>query len=134
MLSPVSMLVFSYLITSFPLIKQTSENLHGSGYSKPNKERLRVMAQQGKIIKTVLEKIQTTLDEEFYYPCDIINALQQNKDTWRNFNFTEPYKRIRVAYVDNARKRPIDFQKRLKNLVNKTKNNKKFGYGINQFY
>ena len=107
----------------------------GSGYSQPNKERLRVMAQQGKIIKTVLKKVQTTLDEEYHYTSDIINALQQDPETWNNFNnFTEPYKRIRVAYVENARKRPEDFQKRLKNLVKKTKNNKKFGYGINRFY
>jgi len=94
-----------------------------------------VMAQQGKIIKTVLKKVQTTLDEEYHYPSDIINALQQDPETWNNFNnFTEPYKRIRVAYVDNARKRPEVFQKRLKNLVKKTKNNMKFGYGINRFY
>jgi uncharacterized protein YdeI (YjbR/CyaY-like superfamily) len=34
----------------------------GSGHSQPNKERLRVMAQQGKIIDAVLEKVQTIID------------------------------------------------------------------------
>ena len=107
----------------------------GSGYSPPNKERLRVMAQQGKIIDTVLEKVQTILNEEYQYPTDILTALQQDEETWRNFNgFTDPYKRIRVAYVENARKRPDEFKKRLENLLKKTKANKKYGYGISRFY
>ena len=36
----------------------------GSGYSQPNKERLRVMTQQGKIIQPILEKVQNIIDEE----------------------------------------------------------------------
>ena len=107
----------------------------GSGYSQPNKERLQVMAQQGKIIEPILEKVQTILDEGYQYPDDILAALQQDEETWSNFNgFTDPYRRIRVAYVDNARKRPEDFNKRLENLLKKTKANKKFGYGISRFY
>ena len=107
----------------------------GSGYSQPNKERLQVMAQQGKIIEPILEKVQTILDEGYQYPDDILAALQQDEETWSNFNgFKEPYRRIRVAYVDNARKRPEDFNKRLENLLKKTKANKKFGYGIYRFY
>ena len=107
----------------------------GSGYSQPNKERLRVMTQKGKIIQPIPEKVQNILDEEYKYPDDILTALQQDEETWRNFKgFTEPYKRIRVAYVENARKRPEDFNKRLENLLNKTKANKKYGYGISQFY
>ena len=106
-----------------------------SGYSQPNKERLRVMAQQAIIIKPILEKVQTILDEEYQYPDDIITVLQQDEETWRNFNdFNEPYRRIRVAYIDNARKRPDVFKKRLENLLKKTKANKKFGYGISRFY
>ena len=93
------------------------------------------MAQQGKIIEPILEKVQTILDEGYQYPDDILAALQQDEETWSNFNgFTEPYRRIRVAYVDNARKRPEDFNKRLENLLKKTKANKKFGYGISRFY
>jgi uncharacterized protein YdeI (YjbR/CyaY-like superfamily) len=107
----------------------------GSGYSQPNKERLRVMAKQGKIIDPVLEKVQTILNEKYQYPTDILTALQQDEETWRNFNgFTEPYKRIRVAYVENARKRPEEFKKRLETLLKKTKANKKYGYGISRFY
>jgi uncharacterized protein YdeI (YjbR/CyaY-like superfamily) len=93
------------------------------------------MAEQGKVIKNILEQVQTILDEEYQYPDDILTALQQDPETWKNFNgFTEPYKRIRVAYVENARTRPEDFNKRLENLLKKTKANKKFGYEISRFY
>ena len=116
-------------------VQRFTPRRNGSEYSQPNKERLRVMVQQGKVMENILDQVQTILDEEYQYPKDILNSLQQDKETWNNFNgFTEPYKRIRVAYVDNARKRPEEFQKRLDTLVKKTKNNKKFGYGINRFY
>ena len=116
-------------------IQRFTPRRKGSGYSQPNKERLQVMAQQGKIIEPILKEVQTILDEGYLYPDDILAALQQDEETWSNFNgFTEPYRRIRVAYVDNARKRPEDFNKRLENLLKKTKDNKKFGYGISRFF
>ena len=116
-------------------VQRFTPRRNGSLYSQPNKERLRVMAEQRKVMENILEQVQPILDEEYQYPDDILHSLQQDEETWRNFNaFTEPYKRIRVAYVDHARKRPEEFQKRLENLVKKTKDNKKFGYGINRFY
>ena len=116
-------------------VQRFTPRRNGSGYSQPNIERLRVMARQGKVIKPILEEVGHILDEEYQYPDDILTALRRDEETWSNFNgFTEPYKRIRVAYVDHARKRPEYFQKRLDTLVKKTKNNKKFGYGIRRFY
>lgn len=45
-------------------------------------------------------------------------------------NFSDSYKRIRVAYIDSARKRPEEFKKRLSNFIKKTKENKIItGYG-----
>jgi hypothetical protein len=43
--------------------------------------------------------------------------------------FSESYKRIRVAYIEGARKRPEEFNKRLSNFINKTRNNKLIGFG-----
>lgn len=107
----------------------------GSSYSQPNKERLRLMISQSKMIPSVLEKVKPMLEEVFVYPKDIILALKTDEETWKNFRgFPEPYKRIRVAYVDVARKRPEEFEKRLTNLLKKTKENKQFGYGIQRFY
>ena len=107
----------------------------GSAYSQPNKERLRLMVKQGKVITSVLQSVESILKEEFVYPRDIVKALKSDDETWENFTkFSEPYKRIRVAYVNSARKRSEDFKKRLSNLIKKTSENKQFGYGIEKFY
>lgn len=56
---------------------------------------------------------------------------------WSNYQtFSEPYKRIRVAYIDAARNRPDEFSKRLKHFLKKTRENKRIvGYGgIDKYY
>ncbi|MCL1965101.1 MAG: hypothetical protein FWF69_08590 [Firmicutes bacterium] len=49
---------------------------------------------------------------------------------------SDAYKRIRVAYIDAARKRPDEFKKRLKSFLEKTKKGKLItGYGgIDKYY
>lgn len=49
---------------------------------------------------------------------------------------SEPYKRIRVAYIEAARKRPEEFEKRLRNFLEHTRNGKLIkGYGgIEKYY
>lgn len=49
---------------------------------------------------------------------------------------SESYRRIRIAYIEGARKRPEEFKKRLSNFIAKTKENKMikgFG-GIEKYY
>ena len=50
--------------------------------------------------------------------------------------FSEPYKRIRVAYIEASRKRTAEFEKRLENFIQKTRKNKLItGYGgIEKYY
>lgn len=44
--------------------------------------------------------------------------------------FSDTYKRIRIAYIEAARKRPEEFEKRLNNFINKTRENKRItGFG-----
>ena len=106
-----------------------------STYSQTNKERLRLLIKQDKVNPTILQSIESILKEEFVYPNDIIEALKSDQETWENFTkFSESYKRIRVAYVNTARKRPDEFKKRLSNLIKKTSQNKQFGYDIKKFY
>ncbi|MDE6766935.1 MAG: YdeI/OmpD-associated family protein, partial [Eubacterium sp.] len=56
---------------------------------------------------------------------------------WKNYEkFPNAYKRIRIAYIDAARKRPLEFKKRLENFISKTRENKLikgFG-GIEKYY
>lgn len=109
----------------------------GSPYSQPNIERLRWLDSQGLIHESVRPSVEGLLTAEFEFPEDILDALRRDKATWDNFmSFSGPYRRIRVAYVEAARRRPDEFQKRLGNLVKKTGEGKLIvGYGgIDKYY
>lgn len=74
--------------------------------------------------------IKDILSEEFVMPEDILKAIKSNKEAWANFQkFSIEYKRIRVGYIEGARDRPDEFNKRLNNFIEKTANNKQFGFG-----
>ncbi len=77
------------------------------------------------------------IEAPFVYPKDIIEVIKRDKAVWKNYRkLPEPYKRIRIAYEDAARKRPEEFQKRLNNFIEKTRQNKLikgFG-GIEKYY
>ena len=54
----------------------------------------------------------------------------------KNFQaFSESYMRIRIAFIDGARKRPEEFQKRLRYFIVMTEKNRQFGFGgIEKYY
>ena len=109
----------------------------GSGYSQPNIERLIAMDAQGLIHPKVRASVEELLRTPFVFPEDILQALREEDAVWRNYEaFSEPYKRIRVAYIDAARKRPAEFEKRLASFIKKTRENKLIvGYGgIDKYY
>jgi uncharacterized protein YdeI (YjbR/CyaY-like superfamily) len=107
----------------------------GSAYSQANIERLRRLVPQGKVMPEVLSVVQSLLEEEFVFPTDIEAALRANESAWANFQrYPDPYRRIRVAYVEGARNRPGEFEKRLRNLVRMSELDKQFGFGIEDFY
>jgi uncharacterized protein YdeI (YjbR/CyaY-like superfamily) len=105
-------------------------------YSQANIERLRHMVAEGMVIQEVAETLDDVLDEEFIIPGDILKAIKANKKAWRNFQaFSDSYVRIRVAYIDGARKRPEEFKKRLRHFIEMTEQNKMFGFGgIEKYY
>lgn len=101
-----------------------------SGYSQPNIERLRHLVAQGKVVDEVLKSLGNVLEQEFVFPPDILDAIKADEGTWNNYqNFSEPYKRIRVAFIESARKRPEEFQKRLNYFIKMTRKNKLIGFG-----
>lgn len=58
-------------------------------------------------------------------------ARDFNADTGR----VKYYKRIRVAYIEAARKRPTEYKKRLESFIKKTRENKIItGYGGTEKY
>lgn len=107
-----------------------------SSYSQPNKERLRWLLERDMIHPSLKVDIEEVLKEEFVFPEDIIQAIEANEIAWNNYQeFSPAYQRIRVAYIEAARNRPEEFQKRLSNFLKKTEQNKQIGFGgIEKYY
>ena len=108
-----------------------------SPYSQPNIERLILLDKEGAIHPKVRPLLEKTIRTPYVFPQDVVNALREDPVVWEHFQaFTESYKRIRVAYIDAARDRPDEFQKRLKNFIEKTRENKLIvGYGgVDKYY
>lgn len=116
-------------------VQRFSPRKQGSSYSQTNKERLARLIEAGKVIPSVLEDLGDVRPERYQIPEDILFALRSNQVAWEFFQTTSlSYQRIRAAYVDGARERPVDFKKRLDNLIEKSAKGKQFGYGIEDYY
>ena len=112
-----------------------SQRNPGSSYSQTNKERLAYLDNEGKLTQEVQLELRDNRPEDFEIPEDIIAALKSNEAAWEFFKAASPsYQRIRAAYVDHARNRPGEFDKRLDNLIEKSARGKQFGYFIENFY
>lgn len=106
-----------------------------SAYSQTNKERLRKLVEQGKVTKEVLATLGDISAGKFEIPRDILHALKANKQAWANFQkYSASYQRIRIAFIDGARHRPEEFDKRLKHFIKMTEKNKQFGFGITGYF
>lgn len=109
----------------------------GSSYSQPNIERLKHLDSLGAIHPEIRPLVKNVIEAPFVFPDDIIEMIKADGVAWQNYQaFSEPYKRIRIAYIDAARKRPQEFQKRLENFIEKTRANKLItGYGgVDKYY
>ncbi|MCF8359455.1 MAG: YdeI/OmpD-associated family protein [Prolixibacteraceae bacterium] len=118
-------------------IQRFCKRRNNASYSQANKERLKHLLKSGLIHRSIFEEIEKVTKEKFVFSGDIVDQLKTDKQTWENFQkMSEPYKRIRIAYIESARKRPGEFVKRLNNFMAKTKENKMikgFG-GIEKYY
>lgn len=118
-------------------IQRFCKRRKNSTFSQPNIERLKWLFENNLIHHSIEREVVEIIHQEFVFPKDIIALLKSDKAVWENYqNFSESYKRIRIAYIDSARKRPSEFEKRLNNFIEKTKENKQikgFG-GIEKYY
>lgn len=107
-----------------------------SKFSEANKARLRQLVQQGRVIPSVMATLDGIINEKFIIPEDIEQEIKANKEAWENFQKYSPeYKRIRIAFIEGARKRPEEFKKRLRYFIKMTEKNKQFGFGgIEKYY
>ena len=118
-------------------IQRFTPRRENSPYSQPNIERLRWCDEHGMLMPEVKEKVESIISEPFVFPDDIIAAIKADPTAWENYQgFSDSYKRIRVAYIEAARKKPEEFEKRLANFIDKTRKNKLIrGYGgVEKYY
>lgn len=108
-----------------------------TSFSQPNIERLKWLYENNLIHQSIVNQVLLVIQQEFCFPEDILKVLKSDETVWANYQgVSEPYKRIRIAYINSARKRPDEFNKRLKNFIEKTRANKLikgFG-GIEKYY
>ena len=124
-------------LDEFHCIRRFTPRMAGSPYSQPNIERLIWLDAQGLIHPKIREGVLPVIRAPFVFPADIMEALRQDEAVWEQYQrFSDPYKRIRVAYIEAARKRPEEFQKRLSSFMEKTRRGKLItGYGgVDKYY
>lgn len=116
-------------------VQRFSPRKRKSDYSQTNKERLKRLINQGKIIPEVLDSLSEVDLDDFVFPADITAAIRENEQAWENYQkYSESYRRIRIAYIDAGRKRPGEYEKRLKHFIKMTEKDKQFGFGIEDYY
>ncbi|HOU16238.1 MAG TPA: YdeI/OmpD-associated family protein [Anaerolineae bacterium] len=116
-------------------VQKFSPRKPNSTYSQPNKERLQRLIKQHKVSEAVLATLGDITTEGFTMPDDILQALKANPQAWENFQrYSGSYQRIRIAYIESARRRPGEFEKRLKHFLEMTEKNKQFGFGIETYF
>ena len=107
-----------------------------SNYSQQNKERLKWLLENNLVHSSMVDVAKKVVLEEFVFPEDILDEIRDDEVAWKNYTrFSEAYKRIRIAYIESARKRPDEFKKRLNHFITKTRENKPIGFGgIEKYY
>ena len=118
-------------------IRRFTPRKPGSGYSQPNIERLIWLDAHDMIHPKVRESVLPIITAPFVFPEDIISELKKDETVWENYQqFSDPYKRIRIAYIEAAKKRPEEYRKRLNSFIEKTRRGKLImGYGgIEKYY
>ncbi len=108
-----------------------------SEFSQSNRERLRWLLEHKLIHPSLVSAMQEIVSKEFIFPSDIMKVIESDQNVRVNFQgFSEGYKRLRISYINDARMHPDEFKRRLKNFIDKTRENKLingFG-GIEKYY
>ena len=124
-------------LEGYSYTKRFTPRRKGAPYSRPNIERLIWLDSKNMIHPKVRPQVEGLISAEYEFPDDIISMIRKDETAWKNYqSFSEPYKRIRVAYIDAARKRPKEFRRRLDNFISNTRRNRIIsGYGgVDKYY
>ena len=99
-----------------------------SHWTELNKERVRRLIAAGLMTSAGLEVLPDMSPEAFSIANDILSELQADPLVWQNFQqFPDLYQRIRISYIEEQRRKPDEFRRRLDTFITKTRQNKLFG-------
>ena len=106
------------------IVKDVDENRYaqkfslrkeGSTYSQANIERMEYLLARRKVKPEIAEAFRKTKRKRFKMPENILRALKEDKEAWQNYRrIPRPYIRIRIGFIEGARKRPDEYKKRLR--------------------
>jgi uncharacterized protein YdeI (YjbR/CyaY-like superfamily) len=98
-----------------------------SNWTELNKARARRLIELGLMTEAGLQTLPD-LGAPFVVPADVIEAINVTPNARAHFDsFPELYVRVRVGYITEVRKMPLEFNRRLKSFLEKTVAGKMFG-------
>lgn len=98
-----------------------------SRWTELNKERARRLIRLGLMTKAGAE-VLPDLEEPFVVASDITQAIRAIPEAWRHFErLPDLYLRVRIGYIEEMRKNPAEFTRRLQNFIRQTAAGKRFG-------
>jgi uncharacterized protein YdeI (YjbR/CyaY-like superfamily) len=99
----------------------------GRPVSELNKERMRRMIEAGMMTEAGLAAAPD-LDDEFQIWPEILEELKADPRVWKNFQaFPEPYKRVRIGWIQNTTGNADVRRQRLDYFIKMTRAGKRFG-------
>jgi uncharacterized protein YdeI (YjbR/CyaY-like superfamily) len=98
-----------------------------SNWTELNKERARRLIKLG-LMTPAGERKLPDLSQRFEIANDILEAIHADADAKSNFDrFPDLYIRVRLGYIEEMRKRPEEFSRRLQTFLQRTASGKMFG-------
>lgn len=114
-------------ISTFEKAQRFTERRARSHWTELNKERARRLIKLGLMTDAGMRKLPD-LSAPFIIPDDILAAIHADPNAKTYFEeFPSLYVRVRVGYIEEMRKRPEEFNRRLQNFIQKTAAGKRFG-------
>lgn len=100
----------------------------GGRWSELNKERCRRMERLGRMTDAGRAVLPDMSPSGFVIDDDVLSALQADRDVWEMFvSFPPLYQRVRVDTIQVTRDQPEVFRRRLRKLVDNTRDGRMYG-------
>ena len=114
-------------VLSFGKAQRFTPRRARSNWTELNRERARRLIRLGLMTDAGKRKLPDLMNP-FEIPCDILAAIKAESDAWTNYTeLPELYIRVRIGYIEEMRKQPEEFNRRLQNFISKTAAGKLFG-------